>query len=114
MLVDERQRVATRIAMVTRPETTNPAPIIDRALQIAQCPTDIWNHLETRARRGFQRLLYPDGMVVDAGVFRTPLTACFFNDLQALHRGGEVLGSPNGHDFEPESAVYLLRLGHVA
>ena len=86
-LLAEQDRLGTRIAMLGAPEITNPEATVDRALSVLTNLTEIWNTAETQARRAFQRLLYPEGVKVLHGEFRTPLTASFFNDLRAVQGG---------------------------
>ncbi len=87
-LVAEQDRLGTRIAMLGSTKLINSESTVDRALSVLTNLTEIWNTAETHARRAFQRLLYPDGVEVIRGEFRTPRTARFFNDLRAIQGGG--------------------------
>ncbi len=117
-LVAERHRLGSRIAMLDS-SAPNPELTVDRALAVLTNLTGIWNTAETHARRAFQRLLYPQGVEVVAGEFRTPLTASFFNDLAAVRGARVSLGSPKGSELEPATFVVqtmgaAARCGRIA
>jgi site-specific DNA recombinase len=82
-----------------RTEELDIEAVLDFAERVSLNAARLWLEANLAQRQRFQALLFPEGLQVEKGEIRTPVTPSFYEELHRFTTPVEVLVSPTG--FEP-------------